>query len=155
MSKDYISQNIDKIFNNPEFEYPKSAAMAASWVCAHFKGINLKVINAQKSSSLADFYILATAQNSTQALTMAETVSEMLKKHDMRVLSFEGRNDCEWILLDLGDVIVHIFQENSRELYGLDDLWMNLPQEQIPEEYYFSQAQDATPNKNDGPTGYF
>jgi len=97
-------------------------------------------MDVSKTSSLADYFILASATNSTQAKAMADTVITQLKKHGKQVLSKEGLHTTgsDWILIDLGSVIVHIFQEVARDIYGLEDLWKEAEYVSIPQHYYTS-----------------
>lgn len=121
-----------------ESEFPKNFALASAWTLADFKGINLKIIDMKETSSLSDYYILASAENTTAARSMAETLSSLLKKNGQSIRSLEGVEDAEWILIDCSDVIVHIFLESVREVFDLDNLWRENPQVKIPQEYYFS-----------------
>ena len=76
--------------------------------------------------------------NKTQASSVASEIMSQLKSHNASCISQEGLDTGEWILLDFGDVIIHIFQESSRDIYDLDTLWGNFPTAPIPPEYYIS-----------------
>jgi ribosome-associated protein len=154
MSKEYIQAETNKIITSEGMEFPLNIAMASSWTLAHFKAENIKLYNVSESSSLSDYYIIASMQNTTQSRAAIETLSATLKAHGQEVLSIEGLNDTEWVLIDLGDIIVHIFQENAREVYGLDVLWKDYPQEKIPTEYYMGEKAEME-TASAGPTGYF
>ena len=146
MTEGYITREVDKIALNKELEYPKNFALTSAWILADFKGINLKIIDMQQTSSLADYYILASVQNITTARSMAESIQFHLKRHGMPVRSAEGIESAEWILLDFGDLIVHVFQETIRDIFDLDHLWQERPTIPIPQEYYFS-SQEALVEK--------
>lgn len=142
MSKSYIEKNVDQIMSEKEF--PLNMAMACCWILGNFKGINLKLLDVSKNSSLADYYILASATNPTQAQSMAEEITYQMKRKGHPTTSKEGSdNDSEWVLLDLRDIIVHIFQENSRPVYDLDNLWEDAVAVEIPHSYYFSDRELA------------
>jgi ribosome-associated protein len=149
----FVKKEIDKLFNE-NTESPKNYALACAWIIANFKGVNLKIFDVNESSSLCDYNIIASAQNPTQARTMIEEIQNNLKRHGASVLSVEGLQDGEWILCDLGDVIVHIFQEVARDIFDLDDLWSNYPQIQIPQEYYFN-ASNSDSSDEDSTENYF
>ena len=152
MSAEYINKNVDEIVNNESFEFPLNMAMSCAWILGNFKGINLKVIDTRKVSSLADYYVLASASNTTQAASMADQVVQQMKRKDLSVVSKEGYNEkADWILIDLGDFIVHIFQESSRDVYDIDGLW-DAPQISIPNEYYYGEDDS---NESDEDKGYF
>jgi ribosome-associated protein len=143
MSVEYVNAQVEKIVKDESLEFPLNLAMASAWIMGNFKGLNLKVLDTRKRGSLADFFIMGSASNMTQAKSMADVICVQLKKFNVNVLSKEGLGDAEWILLDLGDVIVHIFLDNTRTNYNLDELWQDAPQVQIPNEYYFEEPTDS------------
>ncbi|MBT4790234.1 MAG: ribosome silencing factor [Halobacteriovoraceae bacterium] len=140
MNNPYIQKEIAKIVtaNN----YPENMALASAWIIANFKGINIKVYDAKETSSLCDYNIIASAENEIQAKAMVDEIVVSLKEHNLELLSLEGMGNAEWILLDLGDIIIHIFQELTRDVFDLDSLWHDQSQLPIPQEYYFSQAEE-------------
>lgn len=154
MSSEYINSEVDKIYNNSDYEFPLNAALAATWILGNFKGTNLKVLDVRKTSSLSDFYILASASNTVQSKSMADEISNQLKRKELPPRSIEGKENADWILLDHGDILVHIFLENTREVYDLDDLWKDCKQVEIPQEYYFSDGHDEAPEEEPD-KGYF
>ncbi|MBI2521892.1 MAG: ribosome silencing factor [Bdellovibrio sp.] len=139
MTQDFITAEIDKIFNNKKFKYPINVAMAAAWILANFKGTDLKILDVSKKSSLADYFVIGSAGNPTQATAMADTICQMMKKHDIPVKSLEGSSGTEWTLIDLGDVIIHIFQETIRSTYDLEGLYPTSNPVEIPSNYYFQE----------------
>lgn len=140
MSQDYIDCEVDKIFSNNDFKDSLRPAMAGAWIIGNFKGLNLKVLDVRKTSSLADYFIIASATNLNQAKSMANEIVVQIKNHGVNPLSKEGFNDTDWVLIDFGDVIFHIFQEISRDVYDLDGLWSDASPVKIPDEYYFSEG---------------
>lgn len=151
MGNPYVQKEVSKIIE--EFEYPKNLAMASAWIMANFKGINLKIYDSKDSTSLCDYNIIGSAENTIQAKAMVDEIEEALKKGGAKVLSLEGLSDGEWILLDMGDVIVHVFQEQSRDYFDLDSLWEDQDQLEIPQEYYFSKQEEI--KKSDNTENYF
>lgn len=154
-AKEYIDNEIEKIINS-DVEYPLNMAYAATWILANFKGVNIKIFKASESkdSSLSDYYVIASMDNTTQANAALDAVLNNLKNHGMKNISTEGRELGEWMLIDLGDIIVHIFQDAAREIYDLDRLWMDIPQVKIPEEYYYSDNTQTVATTN-STIGYF
>lgn len=149
MINPYITKEIQNIMKSEEFSYPLNAAMGAAWMSAHFKGENIKIYNVKETSSLADYYIITTVQNSTQAKSLAEDIPRVFKEHGVKPLSIEGMSEGEWVLIDLGDIIVHVFNEAARGIYDLDQLWLTYPQEKIPDRFYFSSHQNNTQTDED------
>lgn len=151
-ANEFITKNVNEIYNDKNYEFPLNAAMASAWILGNFKGINLKVLDMKKTTSLADYFIMASASNMTQAMAMADTAAKELRKCGMEILSKEGFNaSADWILIDLGDVIIHIFQETARGVYDLDNLW-DVPSIEIPNEYYYSEESES---KQDEEKSYF
>jgi ribosome-associated protein len=151
---EYIKQEVSKVITNPQFEFPLNHAMASAWVMANFKGDNLKIFDLRKSTSLCDYSVLATAQNATQARAMADEISTNLKNSGANIVSFEGYEGADWILLDTGDIFVHIFNGPARDIYDLDLIYARNPQLKIPEEFYFGTPTNVATEKADL-KGYF
>ena len=73
--------------------------------------------------SFADYFVICTGESTPQVKAIAETVSESLKKEKIRPLHIEGTPDTGWVLLDYGEVILHVFASFERDYYQLDKLW--------------------------------
>ena len=151
---EYIQSEVKKVISNTAFEFPLNHAMATAWIMANFKGENLKVFDLRKSSALCDYSILATAQNATQARAMVDEISNNLKNNGASIVSYEGYESADWILLDTGDIIVHIFNGPARDVYDLDMILVKNPQIKIPEEFYFGKPTNTSSEKADL-KGYF
>ena len=76
-----------------------------------------------KDSSVADTFVIATGTSVIQTKALADYIEEELEKNEFPLLSKEGLREGEWILMDAGDIIIHIFTQRQREFYGIDDLW--------------------------------
>lgn len=86
------------------------------------KGLDIKVIKIEDLTVIADYFVIATATSSTQVRALAEEVEYQLDLKNKPVHHIEGRSS-NWILLDYGSVIVHVFHREAREFYGLDQTW--------------------------------
>lgn len=146
---EYIQTEVKKVISNSKFEFPLNHAMAAAWILANFKGDNLKIFDMRKSTSFTEYSILATAQNATQARAMADEIAINLKQQGANILSYEGYENADWILLDTGDVIVHVFNHAARDVYDLDMVFAKNAQVKIPEEFYFGTPTNVTNEKPD------
>lgn len=146
---EYIQGEVNKVITNPEFAFPLNHAMATAWILANFKGDNLKVFDMRKSTSLCDYSIIATAQNGTQARAMIDEVSLNLKSQGAKILSYEGYEGADWILLDTGDIMVHVFNGPARDVYDLDMIYAKNAQVKIPEEFYFGKPTAVSNEKAD------
>lgn len=142
MSREYVQAQVDKIIKEEGHEFPENIALASAWICGNLKGINLKILDVSHTSSLSDYFVLASATNFIQAKAMAEEIMHHLKRHGHEIRSKEGMEDSDWILIDVGDIIVHLFLDASRTVYGLEELWKEASSIAIPETYYFD-GEDA------------
>lgn len=97
------------------------------------KGENVLAIDVSKHSTYTDFLVLCTATSNKHAQTLADKVIEEAKQNRLSVM-VEGYQQGEWILLDLGSLIIHIFLEDIRDLYDIEGLWHGLPFYSIEEE---------------------
>lgn len=139
MSREYVTKEVQAIYNDKNFEAPLNIAMASAWIMGNFKGINLKILDLRNKSGIADFFVLGSAGNPTQAAAMAEEISFQMRNLGIEALSREGlKHSTNWILLDYGDIIIHVFHEPARLVYDLDMLYKNAISVEIPESYYFS-----------------
>ncbi len=105
--------------------------------CALFaldkKALDVKVLEIGRLSSIADYLVLASGRSDKQTQAIADAVKKGLKKYG-KALDIEGLREGNWIVIDYGDVIVHIFLEEVRRYYDLDGLWTAAPGVEIPED---------------------
>ncbi len=87
------------------------------------KAYDIDVINVSKITSLFEYIIIASADSNRQTKSLANNVQEKVKAAGGRVYSVEGEQSGEWLLVDVGDVIVHIMLPAAREYYNLKALW--------------------------------
>lgn len=87
------------------------------------KGIDVRVLDLRGVASFTDLFVLATATSDRHARTLTDAVVECARKLGESPLGIEGLETSRWILVDLGDVIVHVFLEDVRAYYDLERLW--------------------------------
>ncbi|MCR4751295.1 MAG: ribosome silencing factor [Eubacterium sp.] len=87
------------------------------------KAVDVKVINIENISTLADYFIIASGTNCNQVQAMSEAVEEELQKHDIHPKNIEGYQTANWILMDYGDIVLHIFDEENRLFYDIERIW--------------------------------
>lgn len=155
MANPFVEKEVQKIISENQAEFPKNHALACAWIIANFKGVNIKIFDVRASSSLCDYNVIASAGNTMQAKAMVDEICYNLKRSGAKIISLEGLSDGDWILVDLGDVIVHIFQEISRDIFDLDTLWSKFPQIEIPSSYYFGQPELEAAKKDGSTDSYF
>lgn len=83
----------------------------------------IRVLDLRDVSSFADYFIICSGGNSRQIQAIADEIELRLKKKGEHVNSIEGYNHAEWVLMDYGDYLVHIFSEKARAYYDLERLW--------------------------------
>jgi len=89
----------------------------------------LKILDLKKLVSFTDYFIVATGTSNRHVQAIADRVSLKLKKELQKLpLTYEGYANGQWVLLDYGDVVLHVFLPEQREYYGLDKLWSDAPQ---------------------------
>ncbi len=99
------------------------------------KTINVRILDVRNLSSLTDFLVLASGGSDRQVQAAADAVQQELKKqHDTRPLGIEGMKEGRWVLIDYGDVMVHVFHEPTRQYYDLDGLWSDAEEVPLPED---------------------
>lgn len=89
------------------------------------KASNITTLDTSQLTSIADHMIICSANSSRHAISLANKMVEKAKEHSVMSLGIEGKEQGEWVLIDLGDIIVHIMQPNIREFYALEKLWKN------------------------------
>ncbi|MDE6128143.1 MAG: ribosome silencing factor [Lachnospiraceae bacterium] len=87
------------------------------------KAEDIHVIDISEVSVVADYFIIANGSNRSQIQAMADNVQEMLGRAGYAMRQVEGYNTANWILMDFGDVIVHIFDKENRLFYNLERIW--------------------------------
>jgi ribosome-associated protein len=90
---------------------------------AEKKAIDLTVLDLRGISSFTDFFVLATGTNRRQVQAIADEVSEQLKRNGSPAARVEGYQNAEWVLIDYGDFVVHVFDDKARRFYDLERLW--------------------------------
>ncbi|MCK4264657.1 MAG: ribosome silencing factor [Candidatus Aminicenantes bacterium] len=91
------------------------------------KGEDIIVLFLSEISSFTDFFIIMHGNSSRQNFAIYENIAMELKKKNVMPLSIEGKKNAEWILMDYGSFIIHIFSEKAREYYSLEKLWGDAP----------------------------
>ena len=122
----------------------KERALLCAAYALEKKGQNVRILEVKSLSSITDYLLIASGRSDRQVQALAEGVRLGLKKnYDTSPLAVEGMREGRWVLLDYGDVMVHIFQEPAREFYDLEGLWSEAPQIPVPEEYHWEKKAET------------
>ena len=103
-----VTNNIDKIIHK---------------VLSDNKAKNITKINLEKKSSIADFMIICSGTSNRHVISLSNYLVEALKKENLNTLNIEGIRNGDWVLVDAGDIIVHLFRSEVREYYSLEKMW--------------------------------
>ena len=91
------------------------------------KGKDIEVLNTTKLTSMFDRLVIATGDSNRQVKALARNVQDKVREAGAEVLSVEGEETGEWVLVDLGDIVVHVMQPSVRQYYNLEELWQATP----------------------------
>lgn len=105
----------------------RSIADALSRLLEDDKAEDLVLVELEGRSSLADFMLIASGRSSRHVAALADHVAQEVKKLTGRTPSVEGMPNADWVLIDTGDVIVHLFRPEVREFYNLEKIWTQDP----------------------------
>ncbi|MHA8138395.1 ribosome silencing factor [Lactobacillaceae bacterium Scapto_B20] len=94
---------------------------------------DIVALNVEQISLMADYFVIMDAASNRQVKAIAESIIDAAEKKDVTIKQVEGKNAAKWILVDLGDVIVHVFQTEQREFYDLEKLWSDAAELDISE----------------------
>jgi ribosome-associated protein len=91
------------------------------------KGWDIVILDMMMASIMADYFVICSARNTRQAQSIADNVEEELEKNGYTVRHVEGYRSGRWILIDAGDVVTHVFVDQERSYYELENLWCDAP----------------------------
>lgn len=106
-----------------ELERAKKMAKIAYQALCEKKGEDVRVIEITKIAAFADYLVIADGNNPTQVSALVDNVEEKLEKEGFSPKRIEGVKNTNWVLMDYGDVIVHVFSKEDRLFYDLERIW--------------------------------
>jgi ribosome-associated protein len=99
------------------------------------KAVKIVALDLRDIASFTEFFVITSGTNQRQVQAISDEINEQLKKQlSAKPVRIEGYNGAEWVLLDYGDFIVHIFEQKAREFYDLERLWRDARRVQLPDE---------------------
>ena len=97
------------------------------------KALDIVIIDIRKVPGICDFFIIASGTSNTHVRAISDHIIKSLREARQRLYHSEGEREALWVLLDYGDVVSHIFYDETRRFYGLEKLWGDVPQERFRE----------------------
>ena len=92
-------------------------------ILSKHKGSNIIKIDLKDKSSIADHMIICSGTSNRHVISLSNYLVETLKKEKLNTLNVEGKRNGDWVLVDAGDIIIHLFKGEVREYYGLERMW--------------------------------
>ena len=113
---------------------PKEACRAIARAASNKKARDIVMMEMTELTPAADYFIICSANTATQVRAIADNIEDELAAAGKPMLHKEGHREGEWVLLDFGDCIAHIFMQEAREFYALERLWSDAPLEAYEED---------------------
>jgi len=114
-------------------EKARSLVLICAGAALERKAGNLVILKVRELSSFTDYFVICSGTSDRQVRSIADHVEERLKKEGILPLGVEGRQGGNWILMDYGEVVLHIFFEATREFYDIERLWAEAPALTVPD----------------------
>lgn len=119
--------------NTTPFEDLDAEVKLALHCASEKKAFDMVALDLREIASFTEYFVLASGANQRQVQAIADEIDEQLKKQlGSRPVRMEGYSTAEWILMDYGDFIVHVFEKNARDFYDLERLWRDAKRVDIP-----------------------
>ncbi len=106
---------------------PNEQAHEIADIISDKKGSDILVLDTHTVSSVADFFVIATVDSERQARAVIDEIEKRMKERQIRPLGIDGEAGSGWVLMDYGDVLVHLFDPGTRDYYQLEELWNEAP----------------------------
>jgi ribosome-associated protein len=110
----------------------KQKALLCARAALDHKAIDLAILEVKNLSSFTDYFVISSGNSDRQVQAIASHIEEKLGTQGLHPLGVEGKREGRWVLLDYGDVVIHIFYHPMREFYDLERLWSDAPRVELP-----------------------
>ena len=125
-------------------EDSKQYALVAARAIDEKKGTDIVIQDVSKLLKVTDYFVIATGANNRRVDAIAEEVEDKLREQcGIKPISREGKDELEWVLLDYGCIVVHVFQPEARDYYRLEELWNDAPTLDLSKEEGFEDLNEA------------
>jgi ribosome-associated protein len=110
----------------------RDVATAIAIAALDKKAAGIEIVDVSGKVDYADFLVIMTGRSDRQVQALASGIEQALREKNIRPLAVEGLPHASWVLMDFGDVVVHVFQEETRSLYDIDGLWLDARRVPVP-----------------------
>ena len=112
----------------------REIALTAAGLALRKKAVDPVVLELTGLTVIADYFVICSGENITQVRAIAEFIEEEFSRKGIRPLGIEGLDYSHWVLLDYGDIIIHVFEKETRSYYSLERLWMDAKTIEVDED---------------------
>lgn len=112
------------------------------------KAIDMRVLDLRSLASFTDYFLITSGSNTRQVQAIADAIVDQLKKVGRRPARVEGYNSAEWVLVDYGDFIIHVFDDKARRFYDLERLWREATRVKLPSDEIATVVVSSEPETN-------
>lgn len=130
--------------DTPEELASLEIAFAAARTAYDKKAEKIKILDLRKQSTVADYFVICSAMSDRQVQAICESILSTLKASGHKAIASEGLSEGRWVLLDFGDVIVHVFIDAIRDYYDIEGLWKTAGKVPLPSELFSPAASQTT-----------
>lgn len=133
----------------------KDLVRIAAHAAAEKKAIDVVALNVAENLVVTDYFLIATGSTDRQVHAIADSIEDALREAGLKPIGREGATELKWLLVDYGDLVVHVFQPAEREFYRLDKLWgdggrLDLPAEVVNASESSAEAEDEATSETAG-----
>ncbi|HXN32421.1 MAG TPA: ribosome silencing factor [Polyangiaceae bacterium] len=123
-------------------ETARERATAIAVAALDKKAVGVEILDVAGKVDYADFLVIMTGRSDRHTQALAQGIEEALKKKGVRPMAVEGLPHGSWVLMDFGDVVVHVFQDETRQLYDIEGLWLDAHRLPVPRGSETERSQD-------------
>ena len=122
-------------------EISLAKAFLSVQAAANKKANMIKILDLKDMSSFTDYFVICSGSSDRQVQAIADSIAIELKEDGFAPISVEGYREGRWVIVDFGDIVVHVFLDALREYYDIEHLWFEAKKVPIPQELYITSTQ--------------
>ncbi|MBC7397212.1 MAG: ribosome silencing factor [Bdellovibrionales bacterium] len=122
-------------------ELSLAKAFLSVQAAANKKADTIKILDLKALSSFTDYFVICSGSSDRQVQAIADSIAIELKEDGYAPISVEGYREGRWVIVDFGDIVVHVFLDALREYYDIEHLWFEAKKVPIPQELYITSSQ--------------